>query len=386
MVTRLRRANGQVLGATYDSRGNIATENDSSTVQNGVTAITTYQFDQLWDFVTSIDPPAHDVVTMAYDATTGNRLYQQDARGGSSRTTFSYSATSKLLTQVVDPLSNTSSVGYDATLGNPDTTTTSLGTQTVYVRDAIGRLVVTRAPFDVGAAFHTTDSVTYDAMDRQLAAVTSAPAYNGVSAESTFVRTDYDPEGAVGTVRRSQDPDPPGIGTLVTSTVYDAVGRKIKAVAVDGHSDSMVYDPAGNLLQRVSPRADTGGGGPRYIITAVYDSLNRVKTRVIPTATYQDTTSFMQTYKYIHLQQDATQFPYYPNTGAGSLKYRVPADTELYSYDAVSNVVQADNRSAQIRRRYNKNGTLAIDSLRIRTVARLDSGGNFTTHQYELRY
>jgi RHS repeat-associated protein len=385
-VTRLKRPNGQVLGATYDSRGNIASEADSSSVLGGVTATTTYQFDQVWDFVTVIDPPAQDTIKMAYDATTGNRLYQQDARGVSSRATFGYSTTLGLLTTFVDPLGNTGQVGYDAIMGNMDTTTTQLGTKTIYVRDAVGRLIVTRSPFDTGTAFHTTDSLTYDAMDRPLAEIVSAPAYNGISAESAFVRSVYDPEGAADTVRRSQDPDPPGIGTLLTSTKYDAVGRAIKAVAVDGHNDSMVYDAVGNLLQRVSPRADTVGGA-RYVIVATYDSLNRVMRRIVPQASYRDTTTAQQMHL-PHFNADLTQFPYYPNSGPGSLTYTIPADTELYNYDAVSELTQADNRDAQVRRSYNKNGTIAIDSLRIRTVAPLtvDSGGNFTVHQYALRF
>ena len=94
----------------------------------------------------------------------------------------------------------------------------------------------------------------------------------------------------------------------------------------------------------------------------------------------------MQTHHYMIVQQDTTHVPYFPTTTAGPFKYQIMADTEVYNSDLASNLTQADNGDAQVRRSYGKNGTLVIDSLRIRTVAPVDSGGNFTTHQYALRY
>src|SRR5262249_4635486 len=56
----------------------------------------------------------------------------------------------------------------------------------------------------------------------------------------------------------------------------------------------------------------------------------------------------------------------------------VPADTQTYSYDAGGRLRTAFNRDAHVSRVYNPNGTLAYDTLAIRTYAAAD----FMTHVY----
>ena len=53
-------------------------------------------------------------------------------------------------------------------------------------------------------------------------------------------------------------------------------------------------------------------------------------------------------------------FPYYPNSGTG---YRIAADSSVFTYDAVGNVLTANNRYARIKRAYTLNGLLLRDSL-----------------------
>ncbi|MFQ5705769.1 MAG: hypothetical protein ACE5HT_17365, partial [Gemmatimonadales bacterium] len=115
LVTHVKSPNGLVQHAGYDDRGNIVVSTDSST-----NATTRYTWDPKWDFSTSVIPPEGDRVDMAYDATTGNRLWQDDARGQTSRVTFSYWTTGNkggLLRYVDGPLEPASEIDYDA-LGN----------------------------------------------------------------------------------------------------------------------------------------------------------------------------------------------------------------------------------------------------------------------------
>lgn len=52
-------------------------------------------------------------------------------------------------------------------------------------------------------------------------------------------------------------------------------------------------------------------------------------------------------------------FPYYPNRGTG---YTIPADTSVFVYDAVGNMLQANNRYARVKRTYLRNGAVKLDS------------------------
>jgi hypothetical protein len=71
--------------------------------------------------------------------------------------------------------------------------------------------------------------------------------------------------------------------------------------------------------------------------------------------------------------------PYFPNSPGDSLE--IPADTLRFVYDSAGNMVQADNRSAQIRRSYYLNGALATDTLRVRNYS-----DNSFGHTYSPRY
>ncbi len=57
LATRLRKANGQILGATYDARGNVASITDSSTAVSGAYATTSFQWDGQWDIDTLTTSP-----------------------------------------------------------------------------------------------------------------------------------------------------------------------------------------------------------------------------------------------------------------------------------------------------------------------------------------
>jgi RHS repeat-associated protein len=373
LVTRYELATRHVLGEAYDPRGNPASESDSDRVIAGQVATTHYRFDPRWDFVTLVDPPLHDSISMAYDTTTGNRLYQQDSRGSGSRTAFTYYATGTLA-GVHDALGNSDSIAYDAVLSNVAATRTPIGFWTRTLRDAIGRDTLTTTPLDSAQTRLSTVHTTYDVLDRPITVVASAPATGGflTYAESTTVRTTYAATGQPLTVARSQAPDNDRIGTLTTTFHYDTLGRVRRELEPDGQGDSLIFDPAGNVVDRHSRRG--------FDVLLTYDALNRLTRRITPAVTtYPDTVTNVQQ-NLLPPLRDSTPFPYYPNTT--TRQYVIYGDTALYTYDAVGDMVAADNRDARVHRQYSRDGMLAIDSSYIRTAARIDSGGNFTAHAY----
>src|SRR6266581_2409783 len=100
LVTRMVAPNGQVIAATYDGRGNITSQTDSSNcvfrivgdVGVHVCATTRFEWDGKWDFARNIVAPESDSTVISYDTTNGNRLWEQDARGPMSRDSFFYYA------------------------------------------------------------------------------------------------------------------------------------------------------------------------------------------------------------------------------------------------------------------------------------------------------
>ncbi|NIS36971.1 MAG: hypothetical protein GWO04_46630, partial [Actinobacteria bacterium] len=148
LVTEVRHPNGFVEQAVYDARGNRVEQTAVDPYGDGRNATTRYQYaDTLWpDFVTRITGPEgvastavpdDDIFEFGYDPLTGNRLWQQDARGDSSRVAFRYDALG-LLRAVDAPLTPPDSVEYDAR-GNLRRTRTPSGFVTEYLKDALGR-------------------------------------------------------------------------------------------------------------------------------------------------------------------------------------------------------------------------------------------------------
>lgn len=380
LVTRVRSANGQVVSASYDARGNVRSSTDSSTVLGGRYATTRYEWDPTWDAVTRMVPPELDSTVLAYDPVTGNRLWQQDARGTASRVNFTYYASGPatgLPASVQTPLTPAASIAYDG-LGNLSTSTSPRGITTRYFRDAMGRDTLVVSPIDSAATKFQRQRTTYDPMNRVLTQVSAGDAITYSSgttaAESVAVVHTYNPDGQLTSLARTMAPDPAGIGTSTTQWRYDAAGRRVAEVAPDGYVDSTAYDPAGNVVALVTRRGHT--------ITMGYDALNRVTLRVLPDVAKLDTTVRSGTWPY-------PGYPPPPDTINWHFPlYGLPtfADTASFTYDAVGNLLTANNREARIRRTYSLNGTLQTDSLRIRTWAALSAGGDFTTHRYGLRH
>jgi RHS repeat-associated protein len=376
-VTRLNDPLSRVETALYDRRGNDSVITDFGTYVNGQYATTKYQFDSLFDFVTSVRRPDGEVDSTLYDGT-GNAQWTQDGRG---RTTFGYDGYN-LLNQVTDGKHHTTHLTQESSLGNLQQSQTPIGFNTFYYRDALGRDTLTQTPIDSAQDTVSAVRVVYDVMDRVDSTVTIAPYTSSRTnnADTTIVAMFYDADGADTAVKRRISPDPATIGPLTTRSTYDALGRKVRDYAVDGVYDSVVYDPASNVVQTLSRRKD--GNGRRYQVNKAYDALNRLVLRTTDSVFYASIRNWMDTTAAHDADNSIVHdsFPAFHTTQNTGYTIRIQSDT--FGYDARGSLVLADNPDARVHRTYNLDGTLATDSLYIRTVA----GTNFTTHAYGMSF
>jgi RHS repeat-associated protein len=369
LVTHLVYPNGRALGAVYDDRGNLVSVTDSSVFQNGKYATTRYVWNRKWDFDSIVAPPEGDSTVMSYSDTNGNRLWQQDARGSVSRVEFAYYAADSvkgLLRSIRTPsqawTDSRDSVEYNR-VGNLTRTKTPMGFWTRRFTDAVGRDTLILTPVDSAQTLWQADTIRYDLMDREIARQHVGPATSS-SPQTTLLTTNtFDGEGNPLSAVRLSSPDPTAIGTSTTRWHYDAAGRSVAEIAPDGSVDSTLYDVGGNAIRVITRRGDT--------LNMQYDPLSHLISRVVPAVSYRDTTA-------------TWHFPLYTNCSSTWLC--ISGDTATFSYDAVGNMLTANNRDARISRHYNLDGTLATDTLKIRTYAELNAGGDTTSHVYGLTF
>ncbi len=249
-------------------------------------AVTRYVFDDAGRLTETVfpDPQGDDGIEAnnprsrtEYDAV-GRKIAETDEAGRSTR--YAYDALGRLIAVV---------------LPNPQT-----GANPPLVNgqspDA-GTLTTTYAYDEVGNKIRQTDAegrVTrweYDAMGRETARVLplgqrEEKGYNaaGELIESTdfngvTTRYSYDPAGRLATIDYASDAD---VSTTYTdagerdgvtdgrgqsSWVHDPRGRVLRSVDADGHLIEYQYDPAGNLIARISPSQS---------LVYEHDALNRI--------------------------------------------------------------------------------------------------------------
>src|SRR5574341_185090 len=378
LVTRIQEPSGRVMTASYDTRGHLTTVTDSGTVVNGQVAVTRYGWNMTWDADTLIVPPELDSTVIGLEATTGHRLWQQDAAG--NRANFTY-FTNGLLATIQEPgASAVTSLYYDAR-GNLLAVVSPLGFRDSTYTDNLGRDTLSWSPIDAGQANRQRIRTVYDLKDRVTRTVTSAPAMpytlSGVSPDPTPVSADtvtvdnsYDREGRL-TFTTSQSLPDRGVGATDEVLTYDRAGRLLSKRLGSGPT-SYTYDAAGDAITQTY----RGGG----TITAQFDALNRVVQRVVPRRVYARTDCTGHPAGPLGGNPCLIRAPYFPNLLGDSLE--LAADTLRFAYDSAGRLIQADNRYAQIRRTYQVNGLLATDTLRLRNY--LDN--TFGTHLYQLRY
>ncbi|HEX8829952.1 MAG TPA: hypothetical protein VF705_02245, partial [Longimicrobium sp.] len=314
----------------------------------------------------------------------------------SRRTYFYYHPTGVsgggLPESVKGPLATAERMEYDALGNQRESSTTDRGTvlRTEHQRDAIGRDTLVVSP---GGARSIT---RYDAGGRVFQTVAIGPATEYTNAltggivpipeQRLWVHSYLDAEGRPDSIARWQSPDSTAIGRIVTRWRYDALGRAVQEIApdatpatlADNPRDSTIFDAAGNAVAVRSRR----GLWSRM----EYDALNRLEARSTDAATYGARSVTIPT-----SNPRVLAFPLFGQdaegnfTGAaftGSAGVTIRGDTARFEYDEAGNMKAAINQDAVVRREYNPNGTLRIETQRIRTYAGLDT----TSHVYRLEY
>ena len=402
-VRRVQAPNGLVTTATYNARGNVDSTTAVSPYGDARNATTRYRYtDTNWpDFATRIVTPEKDSVMLGYDSV-GNRSWQQDGRGDSTRTEFSYYPNG-LLKSTDGPLTPPDLLVYDDDLGNLSAVTSPLGFVTTYTRDGVGRVTSVSSPID--SLLRQTQSTEYDLRDRVMASYSGGPSLSYartgqsgqevIPAEGVIVYNIYDEEDNLTRVTRFSSPDPDGIGEIVTEWEYDAANRRTVEIAPDstpankGNNPREIteYDRAGNVVRLTTRLGNT--------LPMRYDALNRLVQRVVPEVEYPIGTDVLEASSSYPDSVRYWQFPLYLKGNDGTLSVRniygrspggslvIPADTLRYEYDVSGNLTRADNRAARIRRHYYPGGALKADTLWTATYT-----GNFDPglHVYGLNY
>ena len=90
LVTRSVGKNFKTYDAFYNGNGTLGVLVDYSPLGPGRDPQTHFEWDAKWERVTQITYPEGNIVRFGYDSTTGNRIWQQDGRGASSRIDYTY--------------------------------------------------------------------------------------------------------------------------------------------------------------------------------------------------------------------------------------------------------------------------------------------------------
>ncbi len=324
LVTEVRSPNGRVVQATHDAHGNILTSTDVDPMGTG-NAVTTFAWDTTWSAITQITQPTGEIVQFGYDASTGNRTWQQPGTDQSYRVRFYYDALLMLkATEEPGSPAPRDSIGYDA-LGNVSVVRSPVGVTSFFSKDAIGRDTLIRTPIDSAQTQFHRQRLGYDILSRPILEVAKGDG----AADSVRVLTWYDAEANVDSLWTRSDPDINSIGWVKRRYTYDRANRKTAETLVGDRTDTWEYDAAGNVLWGTK------------VPSMTYDALSRVVMRQ-------------------------------GNT------------TGRFTYDAAGNVLTANNEAARITRAYHRNGALKADTTRLSGTHEVS--GNFSLHLYGLGF
>jgi RHS repeat-associated protein len=367
LPTRVQAPDGFLKSATYDGHANLATETETNALGDGRNGTTTYQWDLKWDFVSSITTAAGVVSSLSYDPNNGNRLWQQEGNDAARRVTFRYGNSLALLSSTLLPLTPQDSILYD-TQGNLQAVATPKGFWTSFYKNAVGLDTLVVTPIDStdksrgGAADSVSRSrqrTVFTVMGRDSISEQISPN----RAQVLQVVKRYNAEGDLDSLSRLSIPDPAHVATITTRWHYDLSHRRVAEVSPDGLLDSTAYDQAGNAKTVVTRRG--------HVLQMVYDALNRVATRSIPSVTYHDTLAGIGT-------RDNQPYPRQPNSGT---YYVIPGQTESFTYDPLGRILTANNADALVTRTYYPNGKLKSDEQQIR-----DASGTTFSHDFLVRF
>ena len=248
---------GLFVEYTYDEIGRLLTE----TVTDGVagsTAVTTYSYDEMDNLLTVTGPPIPNSVSgvthqahteMVYDANSNpTRSTESDLTGGDGTrvTTFGYDASDRQIS-VTDPEGGLLRREYDS-VGNVTAVIDQEGrrVETIYDARNLPTQVIHRNWDDGFGVIRdiTLSTTTYDATGRRVAET---------DAEGRVTRWTYDKADRVLTVTREGYVDADGTErtVLLSSTTYDDAGNPILTITGDGAANQSTVvntqDAAGRL-------------------------------------------------------------------------------------------------------------------------------------------
>jgi len=383
LVTKVVAPNGFETRAFFNSR---ALTDSTVAVDpfNTGNATTRYAWNPTWNKADSMIRPTGERIRTFYRTTRPIADSMRFGAHGPQRVKFSYTADYQVRS-VTEPAGLPDSVTYDS-IGNATRAWTPMGRSasvpyfTQLLKDAIGRDTLVIHPI----SGDTTGSMrfTYDGADRVVGSVSYGPArpyslpLNTSFAPDTAIvaaltRSDssaYDAEGALVFKRVFSSAGDVQVNERLT---YDAAGRLRKRLVGTG-PDSMVYDPAGNLI---SARHRSTAW-----VTQSYDVLNRLVSRVVPEIVYpRQRCQGFSTGPISGGSSCLMVFPYYPNSDSS---LRVPADTSRFAYDSFGNMTLASNRYARVRRTYFPAGAIKTDTTAIGVYSNPLIDGDTRGQQY----
>jgi RHS repeat-associated protein len=305
--------------------------------------------------------------TRTFDSS-GNRLTETNALG--QTTNFAYDANDNV-TSLRDPLGNVSSVTYNAR-NQVLTTTDARGKVRANTYDAAGN------PLTIADAQGNTVTYTYDARGNVLTLrdalgnlVTRQYDANGYMTRETtaagVTAFTYDVNGnrLSQTVTRAT---PTGTETLVTTLVYDKMGRLTQATDPDGTITRTTYDATG----RPATVVDKLGRTTSY----VHDEMGRLTRTTYPDGTTEESTYDDEGRRLTGTDRGGriTRYEYDP---VGRLTRTTFADGAVVTsgYDAVGQLVSSrDARGNTTTYEYDAGG---------RRTRATDAAGNATTFTYD---
>jgi RHS repeat-associated protein len=317
LPTRVRSADGQVIGAIYNARGNLVAVSDSTHEGTGASAVATtsyvYGSSAVPDGPTEIRTPV-DTTRIVYNATL--RLPESVTAPGGHQTVFGYDA-NRLLASVTERqvrtvdttqwtrflLDQVTTFAYDA-FGNDSVVTSPSGAQTRYERDGYRRVIRVFDPAD-----HRTDHA-YDVMNQD----TAVTVWDGGQAFTT--RYSY---AVTGQILQVLDPR-----NVSRSWNYDYAGRPVVMFGEDSAGETRWFGPSG-LLDSVRTRNG-------HVIRHTYDPNGQLLRTTYPAAA--------NTFNIAN--HDAT----------------IPGDSILRTYDAVGRPVSIRRSTSTITNTYNREGSL----------------------------
>jgi RHS repeat-associated protein len=352
IVTQVTTVTGHTATATYDARGRILTTSQPST--SGQIATATYQWDAKWDQVTKITNPEGDFMDFGVDPATGNRIWQQDGRGISTRTLIQYHPDNQV-SNVIPPNSGAHSYDNDAK-GNLHTYFSAIDLGFTWTNNDIGLTTQILTPTgpccQPGGAPYQTETIDYSVRNEETSRVTS------LSGETVTVGPRvYDEEGNLLSVTRTFSPNPRNISPLTTSWQYDRANRPTRQTEPDGTAERRVFDAAGNLESDTTRR--------NLVISMTYDALNRVSSRSLPAVSISLPNSEI-----------------FPATGVNTLPYSYSwtADNQTFQYSPGGQVSVATSKDATVARVFHASGRIVAETLGIKSTNRA------TTHLYGIAF